>query len=189
MIISQLLLFIFALTLPEHLRTSQRELDMADENIHRAFPHADRIERVSITLSDVEPESLRILTGRSHNDSILVVLLPTERGKIAGYAIIDNVMGKDQAITYLVQTTPALEVRDVSILAYRESYGGEIRNPSWLEQFFGKRPDDMMRPGKEIRNITGATISSRAVTFGVARILTLLRAVSNRLPGKDDRTR
>lgn len=98
-----------------------------------------------------------------------------------GYAIIDEVRGKDQPITYCIVVDENFAVKHIAVLAYREPYGGEVQNESWLNQFFGKRPGDKLRPGKEIKNITGATISARAITFGVKNILALLRIVAPRL--------
>jgi Na+-transporting NADH:ubiquinone oxidoreductase subunit NqrC len=61
----------------------------------------------------------------------------------------------------------------VEILEYRESYGGEISNRSWLSQFVGKTSRDPLELDQDIRNISGATLSSRHVTEGVKRILAL----------------
>ena len=62
-------------------------------------------------------------------------------------------------------------VRNVEILDYRETYGGEVRNPAWRQQFVGKRFGAGVELGKGIRNISGATLSSRHVTDGVRRLL------------------
>jgi Na+-transporting NADH:ubiquinone oxidoreductase subunit NqrC len=59
----------------------------------------------------------------------------------------------------------------VEILQYRESYGGEVREPSWLGQFIGKTAASPLKVGSDIRNISGATLSSLHLTEGVKRIL------------------
>src|SRR5581483_6621709 len=58
----------------------------------------------------------------------------------------------------------------------RESYGGEVAYESWRRQFRGKRAADSLRVGREIRGISGATISVHAVTLGVQRLLAALTA-------------
>ena len=78
---------------------------------------------------------------------------------------------------YSVALDPAGRIRQVDILAYRESYGGEIRSPSWLAQFVGKSNASPLQLGNDIRNISGATLSSQHVTEGVKRIM----AIANRL--------
>jgi hypothetical protein len=59
-------------------------------------------------------------------------------GRVAGFFILDRVVGKHLYIDYAVALTPGGAVHSVEILQYRESYGGEIRSPSWLAQFVGK---------------------------------------------------
>jgi Na+-transporting NADH:ubiquinone oxidoreductase subunit NqrC len=64
-------------------------------------------------------------------------------------------------------------VRGVEILDYRESHGGEVRDPRWLAQFTGKRGDAPLRLEQDIQNISGATLSCRHVTDGVRRLVAL----------------
>ena len=92
-------------------------------------------------------------------------------GRVAGFFIFDRVVGKHLYIDYAVALTPNGAVHSVEILQYRESYGGEIRSPSWLAQFVGKTSGSTLKVGSDIRNISGATLSSEHVTAGVKRIL------------------
>jgi hypothetical protein len=84
--------------------------------------------------------------------------------------VVDQVIGKHLYIDYAVSIEGG-RIRRVDILAYRESYGGEIRSPSWLAQFVGKTSTSPLKVGNDIRNISGATLSSLHVTEGVKRIL------------------
>jgi H+/Na+-translocating ferredoxin:NAD+ oxidoreductase subunit G len=54
---------------------------------------------------------------------------------------------------------------------YREPYGGEVAYDAWRRQFRGKSSDDALQVGRDIRTISGATISVNAVTLGVRRAL------------------
>ncbi|UGY06711.1 FMN-binding protein [Bradyrhizobium quebecense] len=92
-------------------------------------------------------------------------------GKVAGFFVFDRVIGKHLFIDYAVALTPGGAVHKVEILQYRESYGGEIRSPSWLAQFVGKTGGSALKINGDIRNISGATLSSTHVTEGVKRIL------------------
>ena len=89
----------------------------------------------------------------------------------AGWFIVDRVLGKHEMITYAVGLSPDGTVKRVEILEYRETYGGEVRNPNWRQQFVGKRSGSQLQLGKDIRNISGATLSSRHVTDGIRRLL------------------
>src|ERR1700736_1705590 len=98
-------------------------------------------------------------------------------GRVVGFFIFDRVIGKHLFIDYAVALDPGGRIREVEILQYRESYGGEIRSPSWLAQFVGKTGASPLQVGSDIRNISGATLSSHHVTEGVKRIM----AIANRL--------
>ena len=94
-------------------------------------------------------------------------------GRLVGFFIFDRVIGKHLFIDYAVALDPAGRVHEVEILQYRESYGGEVRSPSWLAQFVGKNSASTLQMGNDIRNISGATLSSQHVTDGVKRILAI----------------
>ena len=91
--------------------------------------------------------------------------------KLLGLFVVDHVIGKHLYIDYAVALDPTGRVTRVEILQYRESYGGEVREPGWLSQFVGKTSGSPLKVGGDIRNISGATLSSLHVTEGVKRIL------------------
>lgn len=95
------------------------------------------------------------------------VLRAVRGDTLLGYAAVREVRGKDQPITFLVAVDRSGRTLDVDILVYRESYGGEVAYESWRRQFRGRTAADSIRLGRQIRNISGATISSNAVTLGV----------------------
>lgn len=96
-------------------------------------------------------------------------------GRTAGYALVDNEIGKTEPITFLTAITPKGEVKAVEILVYRESHGSAVREKPFVNQFAGKAGDPPFKLGQDIKNITGATLSARAVTKGVNRAMTLWR--------------
>ena len=93
--------------------------------------------------------------------------------QVIGLFVFDRVIGKHLYIDYAVALDPGGRIRSVEILQYRESYGGEIRSPSWLAQFVGKSSSSALQVGSDIRNISGATLSSQHVTEGVKRIMAI----------------
>jgi hypothetical protein len=91
--------------------------------------------------------------------------------RLIGLFVLDHVIGKHLYIDYAVALDTNGRVMRVEILQYRESYGGEVREPGWLAQFVGKTSGSALRVGSDIRNISGATLSSLHVTEGVKRVL------------------
>lgn len=88
-----------------------------------------------------------------------------------GWFIVDEVIGKQELITYALALAPNGAIKALDILVYRESHGDAIRLPAWRAQFVGKRAGDPVRLDADIRNVSGATLSCRHVTDGVRRLL------------------
>ena len=105
-------------------------------------------------------------------------------GKGLGWLLVDQVVGKSELITYAVALDAKGAVTSVEILDYRESHGGEIRLAGWRKQFVGKTAADPVDLNKDIRNISGATLSCRHVTEGVHRLLKLHQAARLPLEGR-----
>ena len=93
--------------------------------------------------------------------------------KITGYALIDEEVGKHLPITYIVGISPAGRATRVEMMVFREIRGWEVRERKFMAQFEGKNGKDDLSIGHGISNITGATLSSRAIAKGVARALFL----------------
>ncbi len=94
-----------------------------------------------------------------------------------GWLFVDRVLGKHELITYAVALDADGAVHGIEILDYRETYGDEIRDARWRQQFVGKRFGAELRLDKDIKNISGATLSCRHVTDGIKRILTVFNVL------------
>jgi Na+-translocating ferredoxin:NAD+ oxidoreductase RnfG subunit len=88
-----------------------------------------------------------------------------------GYFFVDAVIGKHDLITYAVALDADGKIRQTEILEYREAYGGEVRNARWRAQFTGRKHGDPVSIGRDIQNISGATLSCEHVTDGIRRLL------------------
>ena len=88
-----------------------------------------------------------------------------------GYFIVDRVVGKHQFITIAVGLNANGTVKQIEIMDYQESYGYEVRDAAWRAQFVGKSARSPLQLDVDIKNISGATLSSKHVTDGVKRIL------------------
>lgn len=129
-----------------------------------------------IAIDDSMVADVRRRSGSRYGKKV-ALHVAKQNGRVVGYGLVDDVPGKEQPITYLVFTNVDFSVRDLEILYYREAYGGEIMNESWRGQFAGKGLDPGMRVGGGIANISGATISTNAVTYGVRKLLAVLHVL------------
>jgi len=90
-----------------------------------------------------------------------------------GWFIVDQTLGKHELITYALGIDAQRRARGIEILEYRESHGGEVRDAQWRAQFTGKTAADPLQLDRDIRNISGATLSCRHIADGVKRLLKL----------------
>jgi len=88
-----------------------------------------------------------------------------------GWFIVDEVVGKHEFITYAIGLNTNGSVKQIEVMDYRETYGGEIRNDNWRAQFVGKTSRSPLKLDGDIKNISGATLSCRHITDGVKRLL------------------
>src|SRR4029453_12177407 len=88
-----------------------------------------------------------------------------------GWFIVDEVVGKHEYITYAIGLNPDGSVKEIEIMDYRETYGGQIRDQKWRAQFAGKSSKSTLKLDSDIKNISGATLSCRHITDGVKRLL------------------
>jgi len=95
------------------------------------------------------------------------------RVSTGGWFIVDEVIGRHENIPYALALNADGSVKGIEILEYRESYGGQVREPLWRAQFIGKRHGAELALTKDIQNISGATLSSRHITDGVKRLLAI----------------
>lgn len=97
--------------------------------------------------------------------------------KFLGWVIQDEVLGKHEYIQWVLALNPDGSVRQVEILDYHETYGYQIRDEKWRAQFYGKQHGAPLKLDGDIKNISGATLSSRHITDGVKRLLSFYELV------------
>ncbi len=119
----------------------------------------------------------RQLGRRIDEDSVAVTRVADAQGALLGYAVVTEEVGKYRPITFMVGVTPQFTVRDVAVLVYRESRGGEVKRKRFLSQYRGKSVRDPIDLNRDVINIAGATISVRSLNAGVKRVLAELTAL------------
>jgi len=134
------------------------------------FPSATSFPDHSLSLSDAQRSAIAKASGTKPPKTQILYEARGAGGR-QGWLFVDRVLGKHELITYAVAISADGTVRGIEILDYRETYGGEIDRPAWRQQFVGKKPGQSLKLGKDIKNISGATLSSRHVTDGVRRLL------------------
>lgn len=148
-----------------------------------SFPEADRFEEQVVRFTAAEKSRIEKKSGVKVFNRGNRLWLAWQGTNLLGVLLADHVLGKHELIDYTVALAPGGAVRQIEVLEYRESHGYEIRGPKWRDQFKGKTADAKLKLNDDIFNLSGATISCRAVTQGVKRLLaTYELVVRPRLP-------
>jgi hypothetical protein len=137
------------------------------------FGHADRFDELVLALSPAQKASVTGLAGPQPPHRSLRAWKALQGGDLLGYVFIDEVLGRQDIITYAVGIDRSGRMGTLEILSYRESHGGEIRGNAWRNQFDGRAGLEHLRFGTDIKNIAGATLSCEHVTQGVRWIVAL----------------
>ncbi|MFA5939790.1 MAG: FMN-binding protein [Sinimarinibacterium sp.] len=140
---------------------------------HALFPTAERFVSTPVALDKAQRRAIEDLSGVRQRQDQQPVWRAEAGGELLGWFIVDEVIGKHEFITYAAALSPDGHVIGIDILAYRETYGGEVRDAGWRQHFEHKTLADPFALDEDIPNLTGATLSSRNISKGVKRLLAL----------------
>ena len=158
------------LPVPAVIAADYLSVDAAQNAI---FPDADAFQEVLLPQTPEQLQSLMARAGPQPPHGMIRVWGATRGGVLLGHVFLDEVIGRQSLITYAVGIDTAGSLRNLEILSYRESHGSEIRNAAWRGQFNRLDSLDQLRFRTDIKNISGATLSSEHVTQGVRWLLAL----------------
>jgi hypothetical protein len=144
------------------------------------FPEASRFERQAVDATPaLRADVQQRLNGVTPSlwEERYVFFRALHADGVVGYALFVEEIGKHRPISFVVGLRPDGKVADVAVVAYREPYGGEVRQRRFLTQYQGKGPGDSVRPYREIKNVAGATLSVEAASRAVRKAQAIAAAL------------
>lgn len=168
-------------------RSSAIELLTQDAALKQMFPDA---EKVTPEVKNLTPDQVTAVKARLGGHLVhyqtgsqsaqvkekteLTFYMATKGGKIIGGALIEEQPGKWGPVVFIIAVDPAtMKVKNMAVMSYVEKRGRPIARENFLSQFFGKSLSDPIAVRKDIRAISGATISSDCTCFAVKKVLVL----------------
>jgi Na+-translocating ferredoxin:NAD+ oxidoreductase RnfG subunit len=145
----------------------------AEQAQKQIFPDAQVFKPMLVKLSSAQRDQIKSLAGVRQRWEEQKVWRVEKDGKLAGWFVVDDVVGKHEFITYGVGITPDGHVVGVEVMSYRETKGDQVRDAGWRKHFAGKTLADPFKLDEDVPNISGATLSSRNMLDGVKRLLAL----------------
>lgn len=151
-------------------------LDQAPKSV---FPDA-QIERKDVASTPDFQNRLKEKLGRLQPtvwEKSYATFTARQNGTIVGYAVVVEEIGKHDPFTLIVSAGTDFKVRDVALMVYRETRGGEIAQRRFLAQYKGKRAADPIQLDRDIVGISGATLSVQGANRAVHKALAILDLV------------
>ncbi len=162
-----------------------RTLLTQEQAIQEMFPDVDEVSNRTLTASNDQINRIKEKLGGSlihyqrGSESEMVqektefkFLFGIKDGKEIGVAMIEEQPGKWGPVTYIIMLDPATaKVKNLAVMSYKEKRGRPIARRSFLKQFIDKGSSDPIKVRKDIRGISGATISSDATCFAVKKVI------------------
>lgn len=155
------------------------------EALEDAFPGADRVEKRTFILTSSQAREVEEL-ARCELDTKLITLYTGWQGdRLLGYAHIDVHTVRTQPEALMVVLTAEGKVGSLRVLAFHEPLD-YLPTERWYRQFSGKSQSKELRVGRDIHGVIGATLSARAATQSVRRVLAYYAVL---IGGEPDPTR
>jgi hypothetical protein len=147
----------------------------ADEALHLAFRDCT-IERQTVFLTAGQRERAQQLAGSEIKSGLVNPYHATRNGNDAGTAYFDTHVVRTLSETLMVVVDPQGKVARVEVLAFAEPE--DYLPPGlWYGQFVGQALSPELALGHRIRTVTGASLTARATTETVRRVLALHQVI------------
>lgn len=156
---------------------SAQTLLTQEEALRLAFPAPAGIERRTAFLTEVQEDEVARLAGHEPATSVVTYYVGrSAEGEPLGVAWFDVHRVRTLPEALMIVAAPDGRVRRVEVLKFAEP-PEYIASGRWLAQFEGRALDDDLAVRRGIVNLTGATLTSRAVTDAVRRALAIQAVV------------
>ncbi len=151
------------------------EVFMTEEDaVKIMLPKSQHVRKDVLRLGAVQKDLIEQRIGWKFPEETFDVYIGETGGKVDGYAMVHNTIGKHKHMTYMVGVDAKGECTDVELLVFREAKGSEVGRKRFNSQYEGKTVHDPIRINKDIINLSGATMSVRSINAGVKRVLVLV---------------
>jgi Na+-translocating ferredoxin:NAD+ oxidoreductase RnfG subunit len=147
-----------------------------DEALKVAFP-GGQVERRTAFLTPAQVQKVKDLSGVEVPSALVSYHTAVRGGQPAGTAYFDTHKVRTLPETLMIVVDPQGKVARIEVISFREPEEYMPRGP-WYQQFLGKRLDADLQIKRGLRPVTGATLTARATTDAVRRVLALHQVIT-----------
>lgn len=163
---------------------SNSEIDFLNKKINKEIPKIFNVKEFE--LSQIDNNNLSAITGSKgkyfaikSND---ILLGYSYVGRVnscrAGGCSVSDEMSEERGyeyFDYFIVFDTEIKIMSVKVFNYQATHGHEITAKSWLKQFDNYNGSEQLVVGKNIDAISGATISTHAITYDIQNKSELLK--------------
>jgi len=161
-----------------------RVLVNQDEALKLAFPGAE-VRRDPVFLTDDQRSRAAELAGEPIPGKLVLRHVARRDGRVVGTAYFDTHRVRTLPEALMIVVAPDGAVARVEVLSFDEPDEYRPRG-AWYAQFPGRDLDDELALKRGIRGVTGATLTARATTAAVRRVLAIHRVLGDGGPQRGE---
>jgi len=169
--LTTLLLCILQTTTPSTAAPKAGSALTPQEALAAAFPKC-KIERVAHYPDKKQKAAAEKLAGKKIAVKAVRAYRASLKGKLVGTAYFDTHKIRTKAQTLLIILDPKAKITRVEVFRFNEPPEYKPKG-KWLNRYKGHTLDKKLQIKQSIPNLTGATLTARATTEAVRRVMAL----------------
>lgn len=154
----------------------QNQSNKPEKILSEIYPDAT-IKIKNITLKESELKKVKELSGEDFKERLVTFYLINfnEKTKFYAYFDIQIVRTLPQVVLYVINEKCEFDL--IKIISFKEPLEYKA-DDNWLKVFKGKSLDkDLIRLKKDIPNITGATLTAKAISNNARKVQALWKVI------------
>ncbi len=168
-------ILLFFILLFESILPQDRE-KKPEKMLSEIFP-ASKIEIKNIVISDSQVQKVKELSGVKPESKLITFYIVKYNDIIKAYGYVDIHIVRTHPEVVLFVLNEKGEIEIVKIISFKEP-PEYIADENWLKYLKGKTlGKDLLRLRKDIPNMTGATLTAKAITDNARKVIALWKVI------------
>lgn len=152
--------------------SQERDFNTPERALLSLYP-SSRVEVKNFIISKEQKERIEKLSKAPLNTRLVSVYLVKKEGRVIAYGYVDTHKVRTHTESVLFVISPEGKLELVEVLSFNEPLE-YLADENWLALFKGKSlSKDALRLRRDIPNMTGATLTARAITKAARRALAI----------------
>ena len=155
------------------VRPVQAQVYFSETQVNQLLAPGKALVELNVRVDKPLLKEIKKRTSARLNTRQLKIWAVSQGKTQTGWIFHHEVLGKHENIRYALAIDTHGRIMGMEIMEYRETHGGEVRDNAWRAQFYSMSFGERFHLGKDIDNISGATLSCRHLADGVHGLLIL----------------